>query len=294
MSDLLEITEDSDDLMSDIEEKVRGLKERIEDLSLRTYLSGEYDKNDIIMEIHSGAGGREAEDWAAMLERMYSRYADRKGFGLEIVERSYGEAGGPDGRTGIKKSVIEISGPYAYGFLKKEAGVHRLVRISPFSSQDLRHTSFVQVVTFPRLESIDDAELDIPSGDLEIDTFRASGPGGQYTNKTESAIRITHIPTGIVISCQSERSQGKNREKALGILYSKLKQRMIEEKKEKLDDIKGRVKAEWGQQIRNYVFHPYQLVKDLRTGVETGDPESVLDGEIGLFVKEEIKLKEDD
>jgi peptide chain release factor 2 len=224
-----------------------------------------------------------------MLLRMYQRYCATKGFKTEIIQQSFGESGGPDGRIGTKSATLEIKGKYAYGLLKKESGVHRLVRQSPFSAKKLRHTSFAMVNVLPEIKEIE-AEIEIRPEDLKIDTFRAGGPGGQYVNKTESAIRITHIPTRIVVACQTERLQGKNKEKAMKILYSKLHQIKEENKEKELKEIKGDLtSASWGNQIRSYVLHPYKMVKDLRTQYENSNPESVLNGELEEFIQAEIK-----
>ncbi len=284
------VEEDEESLVSELKARFDQVEEKIEELSFRTYLGGKHDRKDAILEIYAGAGGQEAEDWTAMLKRMYTRYAENKGFRCKVLEQSFGEPGGPEGRVGIKRVTMEISGAYAFGYLKKEAGVHRLVRISPFSAQDLRHTSFAQVVVFPKLKNIEESELGVPKKDLQIETFRSSGPGGQYMQKTESAVRVTHLPTGIVVSCEAERSQSRNREKALSMLYSKLYQRKLEEQKKNLKEIKGEIDPAWGKQIRSYVLHPYKMVKDLRTGVEVSDPEQVLEGNLDPFIKEEIKL----
>lgn len=223
---------------------------------------------------------------------MYERYCSKKGFKTTIIHQSFGEAGGPDGRIGTKSVIMEVRGKLAYGILNKETGVHRLVRISPFSSQKLRHTSFALVEVLPEIEERE-VDLEIKPDELKIDTFRASGPGGQYVNKTESAIRVTHIPTGIVVSSQSERLQGKNKEKAMKILYAKLFQLKQKNKEKELKEIKGdSISASWGNQIRSYVLHPYKMVKDLRTEVETSDAEGVLDGDLDKFIDAEIKIAE--
>jgi peptide chain release factor 2 len=225
-----------------------------------------------------------------MLLRMYERYCASKGFKTTILHQAYGDAGGPEGRIGTKSVTMEISGNYAYGFLKKESGVHRLVRISPFNAQKLRHTSFALVNILPELKE-DEVDIEIKPDDLRIDTFKASGPGGQYVNKTESAVRITHIPTGLVAASQTERLQGKNKENAMKILYAKLYQLKEEAHSKKIKEIKGDlVSASWGNQIRSYVLHPYKMVKDLRTQYETSDPESVLNGKLDEFIEAELKV----
>ena len=242
------------------------------------------------MEIFSGAGGIDAQDWATILLRMFERYCERKAFQVKVIHQSFGEGGGPEGRIGTKSATLEIKGSYAYGFLKNESGVHRLVRQSPFSAKKLRHTSFVLVEVLPEVGKKEQEEIKIKPEDLRLDTFRSSGPGGQYVNKRESAVRITHLPTGTIVSSQSERLQGLNKDKAMKVLYAKLYQLKEAERKKELKEIKGKtVSASWGNQIRSYVLHPYKLVKDLRTGVETSDVEEVLDGDLDKFIEKEIR-----
>lgn len=225
-----------------------------------------------------------------MLLRMYEKYCSAQGFKTNILHQSFAQTGGPEGRIGIKSAIMEIRGSYAYGFLKKESGVHRLVRISPFSAQKLRHTSFALVDILPELEEKDIA-LKITAEDIKLETFKASGPGGQYVNKTESAVRITHIPTGIVVSSQTERLQGKNKDNAMKILYAKLQHLKEEGRKKELKEIKGNlVSASWGNQIRSYVLHPYKMVKDLRTQYETSDADGVLNGDLEKFIEAELKM----
>jgi len=270
---------------------ISNLKQKIEREEFRVLLSGTYDKNNAILEIFSGAGGVDAQDWATMLLRMYERYCTKRRFTAHVLHQSFGEGGGPDGRIGTKSVTLEVQGPYAYGFLKKETGVHRLVRQSPFSAQKLRHTSFALVEVLPEIKEKEAAA--IKPEDLKIDTFRASGPGGQYVNKTESAIRITHVPTGIVVASQTERMQGKNRANAMKILYAKLHQLQEAEYKKEIKEIKGgQVSASWGNQIRSYVLHPYKMIKDLRTQYETSDTQGVLDGDLEEFIQAELKLDE--
>ena len=282
------------DESKELEDKYHQLKEKIGKEEFRVFLSGKYDKNNAILEIFSGAGGQDSQDWATMLLRMYEKYFVKKGFKTQILHQSFGDAGGPDGRIGTKSVTLEVKGKYAYGFLKKETGVHRLVRISPFSSQKLRHTSFALVDVLPEIEINSqggESEIEIKPDDLKINTFKSSGPGGQYVNKTESAIRITHIPTGIVVSCQTERMQGKNKEHAMKILYAKLQKLKEQERQKELKEIKGdQISASWGNHIRSYVLHPYKLVKDLRTQYETSDTEGILDGDLEEFIKAEIKI----
>lgn len=278
------------ELKKELEQRIEKFKEDIRSGEIKVFLSGKYDRENAILSIYSGAGGQDAEDWAAMLKRMFKRYCQSVGFKVKILHSSFGERGGPKGRVGIKQVSMEIKGEYAFGFLKKESGVHRLVRISPFSPQNLRHTSFALVEVLPELPQIDQKEIEVDPEDLKIETYRASGPGGQYVNRRESAVRITHQPSGIVVSCQSERLQGLNRKKAMSMLYSKLYHRKKEVREKKIEKIKGKTASpEFGNQIRSYITHPYKLVKDLRTGVETNQVEEVLDGNIDQFIEAEIK-----
>ncbi len=261
------------EVLSDSEELLRSVK----DLELRGLLSAEEDAKNAILTIHPGAGGTESQDWAQMLMRMYLRWAERRNFKTQVLDILAGE------EAGIKSVTIEVKGPYAYGFLKSEIGVHRLVRISPFDANGRRHTSFASVFVLPEIE--EDFEIDINPNELRIDTFRASGAGGQHVNRTDSAVRITHLPTGIVVTCQSERSQHKNKANAMKILKARLYQRKLEEeraKRQKLEESKTDIA--WGNQIRSYVFHPYNMVKDHRTGHETGDIQRVMDGELDDFI----------
>ena len=265
-------------------------EEDLRKIELRVFLAGEYDKGNAILSIFAGAGGQDAQDWVTMLLRMYERYATFKGFKTKILHQSFGEGGGPEGRIGTKQVSLEVKGNYAYGLLKKESGVHRLVRISPFSPQKLRHTSFALVEVLPEIK-IETSEIKIRPEDLKIEFYRASGPGGQYVNKRETSVRITHLPTGITVSCQSERLQGENRKKAMEMLLAKLHQLKEEEKKKEIFKIKGKkISIEWGNQIRSYVLHPYKLVKDLRTQVEISNVEAVLDGNLDKFIEAEIEL----
>lgn len=272
-------------------ENLEKIEKEIEKQEFKTFLSGKYDKGNAIMEIFSGAGGQDSQDWATMLLRMYERYCAAKGFKTNVLHQAFGDAGGPEGRIGTKSATMEIKGSYAYGFLKKESGVHRLVRQSPFNAKGLRQTSFVLVNILPEIEE-KDAGVEIKPEDLKVDTFRASGPGGQYVNKTESAVRITHVPTGIVVASQTERLQGKNKSNAMKILYARLFQLEEEKRKKELKEIKGDlISASWGNQIRSYVLHPYKMVKDLRTQYETSDAEGVLDGDLGKFIEAELKIR---
>lgn len=275
----------------DNQETIREFEKKLREKEILIYLSEKYDKGDAVLSVFSGAGGQDAQDWAIILLRMYERYCQTKGFKTKILHQSFGEGGGPEGRIGIKSATLEIKGDFAYGILKKENGVHRLVRISPFSPQKLRHTSFALVEVLPHIPKPEESELEINPEDLKIDFFRASGPGGQYVNKKETAVRITHLPTGISVASQSERFQAQNREKAMELLFAKLHQTMEEQQQKEISKLKGaKVSASWGNQIRSYVLQPYQLVKDLRTGVESTNPEKVLDGELEQFIEAEIKF----
>ena len=248
-----------------------------------------YDKGNALLFVYAGSGGQDSQDWATMLLRMYERYCLSKRFQVKMLHQSFGQAGGPEGRIGTKQACLEIKGPYAYGLLRKETGVHRLVRISPFSAKQLRHTSFALVEVLPEIEK--EEEADIKPDDLKIEFYRASGPGGQYVNKRETSVRITHLPTGIVAACQSERLQGSNRKKAMQQLVSRIYLFQQKEKKKEMSKIKGdKISASWGNQIRSYVLHPYKMVKDLRTGVETSAAESVLDGDLEQFISSQIRI----
>jgi peptide chain release factor 2 len=267
------------------EKEIEDFEKKLRKKELEVFLSGKYDRGDAILTIQAGAGGEDAQDWAAMLLRMYQRYCQRKGFSFEVLDINYGEPG-PEGRIGVKSVVLEIKGNFAFGFLKREAGVHRLVRISPFSAKGLRHTSFALVQVLPKIQK---EEINIKPEDLRYEFFKASGPGGQYVNKRMTAVRVYHLPTKITVSCQTERSLAQNKEKALEILASRIYQYLEEKKKMELEKIKGRkVSVEFGSQIRSYVFHPYKLVKDLRTKVETKNVEEVLDGNLDQFIEAEI------
>jgi peptide chain release factor 2 len=263
----------------DAHKRYDRLKKKFQELEFRTLFSGEYDKNSAIVSIHSGAGGVDAQDWAEMLERMYLRFAEKKGWRTKILDRSLG------GEAGLKSSTISVKGDWAYGYLRSETGVHRLVRISPFDAEGMRHTSFAMVEVIPEIP-MDDDNIDLKDEDIKVDTYGSSGPGGQSVNKTESAVRFTHIPTGIVAACQNHRSQHQNREDAMQLLRAKLHQKEVQERKEKQEEMRGDIpSAEWGRHIRSYVLHPYNLVKDHRTGQETNDTNSVLEGDIEDFVE---------
>ena len=273
----------------ELEKEIEKFERKIKKEEFQNFLSGKYDRGPAILSVYAGTGGQDAQDWATMLLRMYERYCALKSFQSKILHQSFGQAGGPEGRIGTKSVSVEIKGPYAYGLLKKETGVHRLVRISPFSAKQLRHTSFASVEVLPEIEKED--EIEIKPDDLKIDFCRASGPGGQYVNKRETSVRITHLPTGLVVVCQSERLQGDNRKKAMQVLLSKIYQLDQETKKKELSEIKGKkISASWGNQIRSYVWHPYKLVKDLRTGIKTSDVEGILGGNLDQFIEAEIKI----
>jgi peptide chain release factor 2 len=271
-------------LQVELSAAIGSLTERLGALELRSLFSGEHDERDAIAEIHAGAGGTDAQDWAEMLLRMYTRWAERRGFDVEVDEVTEGQ------EAGILSATFIVKGRFAYGLLDAERGVHRLVRMSPFDSQHRRQTSFASVDVTPFLEDVDDVEID--EKDLRVDTYRSSGAGGQHVNKTDSAVRLTHLPTGIVVSCQNERSQHQNRARAMQILAAKLAERAREQRQAELDLLSGeRTDNAWGSQIRSYVLAPYQLVKDLRTEVETGNVELVLDGDIDAFIEAELRRR---
>jgi len=277
--DMLALAGEGDSsIEKELREEVESLDRDVAVLELRTLLSGKYDASNAIITINAGAGGTDAQDWASILLRMYSRYCEASGYSVEMPEVSYGE------EAGIKSVTLLVSGNYAYGYLKCEKGVHRLVRMSPFNADGKRHTSFASVEVIP--EITEDAEVVINPVDLRVDTYRASGPGGQHVNKTDSAVRITHVPTGIVAQSQSERSQHANRESAMKILKARLHEQLLAEHKEKIEELRGELKQiAWGNQIRSYVLHPYTMVKDHRTSHETSSVEKVLDGDIDQFIE---------
>jgi len=282
---LIELAEaEHDEASLDEARKELGeLQVTVAELEVRTLLAGEYDEREALISIRSGAGGVDAADWAEMLLRMYSRYCERHGWPLEVYETSYAE------EAGIKSATFAVKAPFAYGTLSVEQGTHRLVRISPFDNQGRRQTSFAEVEVIPVVEKTESVE--IPDDELRVDVYRSSGPGGQGVNTTDSAVRLTHLPTGIVVSCQNERSQLQNKASAMAILQAKLLERRRQEEKAEMDALKGESSGSWGNQMRSYVLHPYQMVKDLRTEVETGNTAAVLDGEIDQFVEAGIRWR---
>ena len=274
--------EKDDTLVSEMESELEGAKHTLSELELGMLLSDEYDANNAIMNLHAGAGGTEAQDWTGMLLRMFTRYAEGKGFEVELLDVLPGE------EAGTKSATLAIKGHNAYGFLKSEKGVHRLVRISPFDSNARRHTSFAAVDVMPEIDNT--VEVNINMDDVRVDYYRASGPGGQHVNKTSSAVRMTHLPTGIVVQCQNERSQLQNKERCLQLLRAKLFEYEKAIQDQKISDLAGDYQAiEWGSQIRSYVFQPYTLVKDHRTGAETGNIQAVMDGDLDLFVESYLR-----
>ena len=274
--------EEDAELIPEIRSELDSFIEVLEGIRIGTLLSGEFDKNNAILKLNAGAGGTESCDWASMLYRMYTRWAEKKGYSLEVLDYLDGD------EAGIKSVTFQVNGENAYGYLKSEKGVHRLVRISPFNAQGKRQTSFVSLDVMPEIEA--DLDVEINEEDLRIDTYRSSGAGGQHINKTSSAIRITHLPTGIVVQCQNERSQHQNKDKAMQMLRAKLYMMKEEENREKLSDIRGEVsEIGWGNQIRSYVFQPYTMVKDHRTSVESGNVDAVMDGAIDLFINGYLK-----
>ncbi len=274
--------EEDDSVLPEIRETLQDFENTLEEIRTKTLLSGEYDENNAILTLHAGAGGTEACDWASMLYRMYTRWAEKKGYQIEVIDFLDGD------EAGIKSVTFQVNGKRAYGYLKSEMGVHRLVRISPFNAAGKRQTSFVSCDVMPELNQ--DIDIDINPDDLRVDTYHSSGAGGQHINKTSSAVRITHLPTGIVVSCQEERSQFQNKDKAMQMLKAKLYFMKKQENEEKVSDIRGEVKEiGWGNQIRSYVMQPYKMVKDLRTGEETGNVDAVMDGAIDPFINAYLK-----
>jgi peptide chain release factor 2 len=285
IADTLELAQLEDPaLVPDIETETAKLENEVNKRAFEAKLSGQYDSGDALLAIHAGAGGTDSQDWAEMLERMYLRWAERKGYQTDILDMTEGE------EAGIKSATIAINGRYAYGYLRSEKGVHRLVRLSPFDAAHRRHTSFAMIEVLPQVE--EDSQVEINSDDLRIDVFRASGAGGQNVQKNATAIRITHLPTNIVVSCQNERSQLQNKQNAMRVLRSRLVELKQIEQEEKISQLRGEYqKAEWGSQIRSYVLHPYQMVKDHRTEHEKGNTQSVLDGDIDSFIEAYLESK---
>ncbi|NLD20571.1 MAG: peptide chain release factor 2 [Clostridiales bacterium] len=284
---MVEMAEEGEDqeLAAEAEEGCKSISIKLEELRLKTLLDGKYDDSNAIISVHAGSGGTDAQDWAEMLFRMYSRWCEKRGYKAKLIDMQ------DDTEGGIKSATLLVEGENAYGYLKNEKGVHRLVRISPFDSSGRRHTSFASLDVIPEID--DDVSIEINDDDLRIDTFRSSGAGGQHVNKTDSAIRITHIPTNIVVTCQNERSQHQNKETAMKLLMSKLIELKEQEQKESLEELKGDYsQITWGSQIRSYVFHPYTMVKDHRTGAEVGNVNAVMDGNIDYFINEKLKQKE--
>jgi peptide chain release factor 2 len=283
LDDALELASLEDEsLRPELEREAEGVRSEVERRELTALLSGPYDHDDAILSIHAGAGGTDSQDWASMLQRMYLRWAEDHGYRAEILDQAEGE------EAGIKSTTLALNGENAYGYLRAEKGVHRLVRLSPFDSAHRRHTSFALVEAYPQVAQ--ESEIEINPADLRIDTFRSAGAGGQNVQKNETAIRITHVPTGIVVTCQNERSQTQNRENALRVLRARLLDLRREEQEQELARLKGEhVKAEWGSQIRSYVLHPYQMVKDHRTGAETSNTTAVLNGDIDRFIEAFLK-----
>jgi len=281
----LALEEEDQSMVSEIQKSYEDYKDKFEELRIKTLLNGEYDGNNAIISIHAGSGGTDAQDWAEMLLRMYTRWSESKRYKVKILDYQDATEGG------IKSATLLIEGENAYGYLKNEKGVHRVVRISPFDSSGRRHTSFASLDVTPELD--DNITVEINPDDLRIDTFRSSGAGGQHVNKTDSAIRITHIPTNIVVSCQNERSQHQNKETAMKVLAAKLMELAQQEHKANLDELKGDYsQITWGSQIRSYVFHPYSLVKDHRTNAEVGNVYAVMDGELDYFINEKLKMRD--
>jgi peptide chain release factor 2 len=282
--ELLELAEEDGELLSEVEEELGRIERVLEEQEVARLFSGEYDEGDAILTINPGAGGVDSQDWAEMLARMYRRWVERRGFGLEVIEYTEGE------EAGIKSATFTVSGEYAFGLLSAERGVHRLVRISPFDAGARRHTSFASVAVAPVVGEA--VEVEIEEKDLKVDTYRASGAGGQHVNKTDSAVRITHLPTGIVAQCQNERSQHQNREVAMRVLRARLFELEREKREQEIAAQSGeKAEIEWGSQIRSYVLHPYKLVKDHRTGEETANVDRVLDGDIDAFIYAYLKTR---
>lgn len=274
---------------ADIKDTLYKTKRELKKLEVENLFTGPYDKGAAVVTIMAGAGGQDAEDWAGMLYEMYGKFAERRGWKMRVIDESLGDFQSKTGRHPLKAVTIEIKGDYAYGYLKKESGVHRLVRISPFSAEKKRHTSFALVEVLPDFPEIKEDEVIIPAEDIRVDFFRSSGPGGQNVNKVETAVRVTHIPTGITVASQVDRSQAQNRERAMKILKAKLVKLMEDTQEKEVKNLRTRVKPEWGSQIRSYVLNPYQLVKDHRTNIETSQVEKILNGELDVFVENDVQ-----
>ncbi len=285
IADALELTEIADaDMHDELEAEAEALRELVEAMSLRAMLSGDHDSEDAIFAIHAGAGGVDAQDWAEIMERMYLRWMEQNGYKAEILDRSGGD------EAGLKSVTVSVKGDFAYGYLQSEEGVHRLVRLSPFDSANRRHTSFAKVELWPDIQS--DIEIEVADKEVRIDTFRASGAGGQHVQKNDTAVRITHLPTGVVVQCQNQRSQAQNRDRAMQILKARLFEMERARQEAEMAQLKGEnVDAGWGNQIRSYVLHPYQMVKDHRTSVEIGNTTSVLDGNLNRFIEAYLRQK---
>ncbi len=285
VNDALELAQMDDDSLDDeLSQEVGQLTEMVDKMSVQALLSGPHDDENAILAIHAGAGGTDSQDWAQMLERMYLRWAEQNAYKVEIIERMEGE------EAGVKSVTMSIKGPFAYGNLRSEAGVHRLVRLSPFDSANRRHTSFVKVELWPDIQG--QIDIEINEKDLRIDTYRAGGAGGQHVQKNDTAVRITHVPTGIVVQCQNERSQAQNRDRAIQILKARLYEMELQKQEAALADLKGEnINAEWGNQIRSYVLHPYQMVKDHRTGYEIGNTGAVLDGRLNELMEAYLRFR---
>ncbi len=287
--EIVGLLDENSEEKAELLEKIRSTDDQIKEQLYKTLLSGKYDKNSAILSIQSGAGGRDAEDWVCLLLRMYQKYCEKKKWSCKIISQDLAEGGGPEGRIGVKEVIMAVNGEFAYGFLKKESGVHRLVRISPFSAKKLRHTSFAKIEVLPQISQ--DQEFQIRPEDLRIETFRSSGPGGQNVNKRETAVRVIHLPTGLAVSSQSERTQGVNKKNALHILVAKLAYLQEQEREKELNKLKGeKVSAAFGSQIRSYVLHPYKLVKDLRTNFENTNAEGVLNGDLEGFLEAGLRI----
>ena len=292
IEDLASITQESEtEILEGLRKETELIKKELKELEITQLFSNKYDRGAAIISIFAGVGGQDAEDWTAMLAEMYTRFANKKNWGIKVIDESYGNFQSKTGLVPIKHITFEIEGSYVYGHLKNEAGVHRLVRISPFSPKKLRHTSFALVEVLPEISEVEEKNIVLKPEDLKIEMFRSSGPGGQNVNRRETAVRVVHLPTGIAVASQVERSQARNREQAMKLLRAKLFKLMEQTRVKELKELRGkRVIPEWGSQIRSYVLHPYKLVKDHRTGVETSQVDEVLNGNLDKFIEAELKL----